>query len=175
ICDVAERCTGTSATCPTDGFALATTLCRASAGVCDIAENCTGTSNTCPADVRVSAGTTCREATTDPCDLAEACNGTSAVCPADGVKTGHDGVRCAFERDFSPAICADEQLPRFLVKRLKQAGAAVNHAVHSPFRWLGVADRQLGRAIRRLERGPQTADHAAPRGPVAPAPSPAQR
>src|SRR6185369_8668660 len=35
VCDVAENCTGSSPTCPTDGFVSSTTECRASAGVCD--------------------------------------------------------------------------------------------------------------------------------------------
>src|SRR6185436_9242593 len=47
FCDVAETCTGSTATCPTDGFAASTTVCRGSAGGCDVIENCTGSSAAC--------------------------------------------------------------------------------------------------------------------------------
>ncbi len=42
VCDVAETCTGTSTSCPADGFASSSTQCRVSAGECDPAENCPG-------------------------------------------------------------------------------------------------------------------------------------
>src|SRR5207244_1403837 len=35
-CDVAETCTGTSTSCPTDGFASSSTVCRASGDECDL-------------------------------------------------------------------------------------------------------------------------------------------
>jgi hypothetical protein len=41
VCDVAETCTGSSATCPADVFSTSATVCRSAAGVCDLAENCT--------------------------------------------------------------------------------------------------------------------------------------
>src|SRR5207249_4622932 len=85
-CDVAETCTGTSATCPSDVFASDTTSCmRASqGGACDndAADHCTGTSNTC-VDAFQSSTFVCRPAA-DACDAAETCTGTSAACPADG-------------------------------------------------------------------------------------------
>ena len=37
-CDLAESCSGTSATCPTDAFQPSTTVCRAAVDVCDVAE-----------------------------------------------------------------------------------------------------------------------------------------
>src|SRR5439155_6478346 len=80
VCDLAETCTGTSATCPADGFASSSTVCRGSAGTCDVAENCTGTSASCPADVIQPAGTVCHTSA-GVCDLAENCTGTSATCP----------------------------------------------------------------------------------------------
>jgi len=49
-CDLAETCTGTSATCPANGFKPSSTVCRASRGGCDPAERCTGSSAACPAD-----------------------------------------------------------------------------------------------------------------------------
>ena len=50
VCDIAETCTGSGATCPADAFEPNTTECRASAGICDVAENCTGSGAACPAD-----------------------------------------------------------------------------------------------------------------------------
>jgi len=79
---VAESCTGSSAACPADAFAPATTICRAAAGPCDVAESCTGSSAACPADAFRPATTICRPAA-GPCDVAESCTGTSAACPAD--------------------------------------------------------------------------------------------
>jgi hypothetical protein len=90
-CDVAESCTGTSSTCPADGFVASGTQCRASAGVCDVAESCTGTAAACPADAVVSAGIVCR-ASLGGCDVTEACNGSSKACPSDGYSP--DGTNC---------------------------------------------------------------------------------
>src|SRR5437867_9767689 len=59
-CDVAETCTGASATCPANSFQSSSTVCRASAGPCDVAENCTGSSAACPADGFQSSSTVCR-------------------------------------------------------------------------------------------------------------------
>ncbi len=80
-CDVAERCTGSSAACPSDVFTAAGTVCRAAAGACDVAERCTGNSAACPADVLTAAGTVCRAAA-GSCDVAERCTGGSASCPS---------------------------------------------------------------------------------------------
>jgi hypothetical protein len=80
-CDVAENCTGSSPTCPADGFASTSTVCRAAGGVCDIAENCTGSSPGCPFDFKQPNGTECR-ASAGVCDPAEVCNGSSNTCPA---------------------------------------------------------------------------------------------
>src|SRR5206468_3923759 len=85
-CDVAETCTGSSASCPADAFQSAGTVCRASAGPCDVAETCTGSSASCPADGFQSAGTVCR-ASAGACDVAESCTGTSANCPPDQFKS----------------------------------------------------------------------------------------
>jgi hypothetical protein len=121
VCDVAETCNGTSVTCPTDGFAPATTGCRAAAGECDLAENCTGSSASCPADAKKTSGTACTDdgnvCTKDQCDgtstacqhpagnpgtvcrpvngecdVAETCTGTSTTCPTDGKKPS--GTAC---------------------------------------------------------------------------------
>ncbi|MFN2376553.1 MAG: hypothetical protein ABR538_08440, partial [Candidatus Binatia bacterium] len=82
ICDAAENCTGTGATCPADAFVASTTTCRASGGICDVAENCTGTGASCPADAFVASTTQCRAAG-GVCDTPENCSGTGAACPAD--------------------------------------------------------------------------------------------
>ena len=83
-CDpVAEMCTGTSGTCPSDAPSSAGTVCRAASGGCDLAEICDGASATCPADVWLVANTECR-ATSGLCDLPEVCDGSSAACPAPG-------------------------------------------------------------------------------------------
>ena len=82
-CDLAETCTGASATCP--GDAKSTAECRSSAGVCDVAESCDGSNNNCPADAYKS-GTTCRASTGD-CDLEETCPGTGPNCPSDAKST----------------------------------------------------------------------------------------
>src|SRR5207302_7660398 len=107
-CDVAESCTGTSTTCPTDAKQPAGTACtpdtnpctldqcdgstntcthpagnagvecRAAAGECDVAESCTGTSTTCPTDAFQPSGTACTD-DGDPCTT-DVCDGTSAAC-----------------------------------------------------------------------------------------------
>src|SRR5262249_34143741 len=77
-CDVAETCTGTSPTCPTDRFAPTTQRCRDAAGECDVAEFCTGASATCPNDVKAAAGTACTSDTNN-CTL-DQCDGTSVPC-----------------------------------------------------------------------------------------------
>ena len=81
-CDVAENCTGSSGSCPANGFVSSSTVCRPSAGPCDVAENCTGSSAACPADGFASPSTVCRAAA-GPCDVAETCTGAGAACPAD--------------------------------------------------------------------------------------------
>ncbi|MCW5891397.1 MAG: hypothetical protein KIT14_12720 [bacterium] len=91
-CDVAESCNGTSNTCPADQFKPVETPCRAAAGVCDVAEACTGTSATCPADAKSTAP--CRPAAGD-CDVAEVCNGVSNTCPADQFKPASTPCRAA--------------------------------------------------------------------------------
>jgi hypothetical protein len=82
-CDVAESCTGTSADCPVDGFASATTACTGTSngGACDGTDSCDG-SGTC-VDGFKSATTTCRESA-GQCDVAESCTGSSGSCPANG-------------------------------------------------------------------------------------------
>ena len=86
ICDVTETCDGSNNNCPADVFASASVVCRGSGGDCDIAENCTGSSNACPSDSFVSSSVVCRGAG-GVCDVAENCTGSSATCPTDGKST----------------------------------------------------------------------------------------
>ncbi len=85
LCDVAETCTGTTGTCPADGFLPASTLCRAGTTPCDSAEACTGTSAACPADTFAPQTVVCRPPS-GPCDAPETCTGSGSVCPADGMR-----------------------------------------------------------------------------------------
>ena len=86
-CDVAENCTGSSGTCPTDGFAANTVGCTGTSqgGACDGADHCAGGINSC-VDVFLPSTTICR-ADTGGCDVAESCTGSSGTCPADAFDT----------------------------------------------------------------------------------------
>src|SRR5439155_597984 len=86
---VAETCTGTSATCPADGFESSSVECRSATGECDLAENCPGNGPSCPADSKKTAGTAC---TSDgnPCTL-DQCDGTN-VTPHH--PAGNAGANC---------------------------------------------------------------------------------
>src|SRR5204863_445793 len=76
VCDVAENCTGTSATCPTDAFKANGTACTDDGDPCTT-DVCSGTSATCthPAG---NAGTVCRAAVNE-CDAAETCPGATSI------------------------------------------------------------------------------------------------
>ena len=82
---MAEVCSGSVATCPSDK--KKTGVCRSSAGPCDAAESCDGTHNDCPADAFQPSTATCR-ASAGACDGAELCTGSSAACPPDAKRTG---------------------------------------------------------------------------------------
>jgi len=110
VCDVAEYCTGTSASCPANTYKASTTVCRAAAGVCDVPSRARGRaplpgqhlqgqyhcvsasagSVTWPsraqgrapsAGQHFKASTTVCRAAAGVCDVAESCTGTSASCP----------------------------------------------------------------------------------------------
>ncbi|MBW3020191.1 hypothetical protein KY334_02765, partial [Candidatus Woesearchaeota archaeon] len=55
-CDVAETCTGASATCPIDVFKSSGTVCRSSSESCDPQEVCDGLSISCPSDTNNCGG-----------------------------------------------------------------------------------------------------------------------
>jgi cysteine-rich repeat protein len=84
VCDLAENCTGASATCPSNQFQFGTE-CRPSAGVCDTAEFCDGSGASCPSNQFEPTTSLCRFAAGD-CDVEEFCTGSGANCPVDGFK-----------------------------------------------------------------------------------------
>jgi cysteine-rich repeat protein len=94
ICDIEESCTGSTDSCPADGFESGATECRSSAGICDVAETCTGSGASCPADGYESAATECRTSA-GICDLAETCTGSGASCPADGYESAATECRAS--------------------------------------------------------------------------------
>ena len=76
-CDAAETCSGSSASCPSDGVKSSGTVCRASAGDCDQAETCDGTNKNCPSDDFKALSTPCQAdekfCTVDHCDGSGKC------------------------------------------------------------------------------------------------------
>src|SRR5437016_1118140 len=88
-CDVAESCTGSSATCPGDTVKAAGTACTDDGNPCTL-DRCDGSTDTCthPAG---NAGALCRAAAGE-CDVAESCTGTSTACPTDALKA--NGTAC---------------------------------------------------------------------------------
>src|SRR5437899_8707675 len=89
-CDLAETCTGSSATCPADGPRKASgTACTDDGNACTL-DQCNGTSVACPHPAG-NAGAVCRAAAAG-CDLAETCTGTSSTCPTDVKKAS--GTSC---------------------------------------------------------------------------------
>ncbi len=83
LCDVVDKCSGTSAACP-DTFKLMGTLCRDPVGGCDLFEACTGSGPQCPADKLQAAGVVCRTSV-GICDPDEKCSGTDPNCPPDAL------------------------------------------------------------------------------------------
>lgn len=109
-CDVAESCTGSSADCPSDGFAAAGTVCRPAAanqlkpagticrsvrGPCDVAELCNGSTKACPIDVLRSTTEICKPAGANPtCDPPDYCAAVRTRCPARFAPYGAQGASC---------------------------------------------------------------------------------
>src|SRR5207249_3862262 len=89
--DLAETCTGTSSTCPTNAVKASGTACTDDGNVCST-DVCNGSVSS-PACTHPAgnAGTVCRAAVNE-CDAAETCTGTSTTCPTDGFKPS--GTAC---------------------------------------------------------------------------------
>ncbi|HVU05045.1 MAG TPA: MYXO-CTERM sorting domain-containing protein [Polyangiaceae bacterium] len=112
VCDVLEKCTGTSAACPTDGFAAGTLSCRAASctsGVQTLAATCTGSGPACPAVTTkncapyVCGATTCKTtcATDNDCSTGNWCN--AGVCQPKLV----NGTACDVGNSCVSGICTD--------------------------------------------------------------------
>ena len=91
VCDNADNCTGSSATCPAD--AKSSALCRASAGVCDNDDFCDGVNDDCPTDGKSTA--VCRAGSGDVCDPDESCDGINDDCPTDTFSSSSVTCRAA--------------------------------------------------------------------------------
>jgi hypothetical protein len=120
-CDVPEKCTGTSPTCPPDQVLAQEDICRpATSGLCSEPARCDGKSGLCPPNPFKTAGTVCRLAvySTDgtTCDLPEKCNGFSDACPDD---TQHvaAGIVCR----PSAGVCDVEEVCSEVVETGKDA------------------------------------------------------
>src|SRR5438552_369045 len=90
-CDVADSCTGSSATCPADTVKAAGTACTDDGNPCttDVCDGTVGApACTHPAG---NAGAACRAAAGE-CDVAETCDGSSTACPTDLFKAS--GTTC---------------------------------------------------------------------------------
>ncbi len=85
VCDVAETCSGSSDSCPADGFVTGG-VCRGAAGECDVAELCGGFSPACPADDKKPNGAPCNDDGL-PCTT-DTCNGSSTACQHAAGNTG---------------------------------------------------------------------------------------
>ncbi len=101
ICDVAERCNGTTMACPTDGFATGAVVCRSAIGMCDAEESCTGFSANCPVD-QFSNGTVCSNAV-GVCEANAVCNGLAANCPMRPFRDA--GTVCSTDPCRPPQVC----------------------------------------------------------------------
>src|SRR5205809_4900063 len=90
-CDLAESCTGSSATCPADTVKAAGTACTDDGNVCTT-DACNGTAGA-PACAHPAgnAGSVCRAAAGEG-DLAETCDGVTTACPPDVFKAS--GTAC---------------------------------------------------------------------------------
>ncbi len=95
-CDVAESCSGSSATCPPDAFSSGN-VCRPSTGPCDPAESCSGNGPNCPPNV---VTTSCVSG--DGCCPSGCNNVTDGDCPA---VCGNGVAEAGEECDGSSGVC----------------------------------------------------------------------
>src|SRR5438552_7403722 len=107
-CDVAESCTGSSATCPPDAKSPAGTVCRPAANQCDVAETCDGTSNGCRPNVFKAAGSPCGSSSTTDCDRPDTCDGLGTCNPnfvAAGTPCTPDANDCTLDQCDGAGTC----------------------------------------------------------------------
>jgi len=91
VCDVAETCTGSSGTCPSDSFLSSSNVCRSATLSCDPAENCTGSAAACPSDTN---NCVCGNGVIDPgedCDPPSVTNNCTNNCTHGGGGGGTSG------------------------------------------------------------------------------------
>ena len=81
-CDVPERCSGSTAACPPDGFRRRRHRLPRRRRSLRCARDLLRRRQPCPPDALVAAGTVCR-GSAGVCDVAETCTGSSTACPTD--------------------------------------------------------------------------------------------
>ncbi len=92
VCDMAEYCTGSSASCPSDMYDTMSE-CRSSAGTCDPADYCNGTGPNCPSNesgFSSTAGMSCDDGDANDCHY--------GLCEFGACETGNNydpnGTQC---------------------------------------------------------------------------------
>jgi hypothetical protein len=96
-CDVAEFCTGSSSTCPSNTFKSNSVICRASLGVCDGPEHCTGSSRDCPSD----APYLCNDCSSTPGSADSSCPVHSYIVGSGPCAAGILNNNCCCEWGFA--------------------------------------------------------------------------
>lgn len=113
VCDVKERCDGTSAVCPADVVQEAGVICRAAAGDCDAAESCDGSSVSCPGDSVQPATTSCGDPSDTECDDPDTCD-AAGFCQPNNAEEGtgcDDGAYCNGSDTCSGGACTHAGAP----------------------------------------------------------------
>jgi len=97
-CDIAETCTGSSATCPADSVRSNGYVCAVETGQCDADDTCDGTTKSCN-EVYASSGTSCNDGLF--CNIDETCNGAGAC-------TGGSARSCSGNNIAGIATCDND-------------------------------------------------------------------
>ncbi len=106
ICDVAEECSGESATCPPDDKRMEGLGCReGTAFSCEQDSFCDGISNDCPPNLPLEAGIVCRPKN-GFCDVLERCNGVNTTCPEDKFRNSSLICRPAINQCDLTEVCS---------------------------------------------------------------------